>query len=90
MKLALVLVRVGCACQNNLSEQPVRATCQSDLVRVTCQSDFVRATCQSNLVRAELYSIGKFSYNWAMYANEMDESMSWTHCSSLLCGPGIG
>jgi len=31
-----------------------------------------------------------FTHNLAMYALQMNESTSQTHCSSLLCGQGIG
>jgi len=68
-------------CQSNLSEQPVRATCQSNL-----SEQPVRATL-SELSPAGLTY---FTHNWAMYAIEMDELMSRTHCPSLLCGLGIG
>jgi len=60
-----VLLRsIECACQSNLSKQPLRTTCQSDLARATlsewsCQCNHVRATlpeehCKSDLVRATM------------------------------------
>ena len=48
-KLALVLVRVRSACQNNLSEQPVKATCLSNLSEQPCQSDLSERSYQSDL-----------------------------------------
>jgi len=62
-----------------LSEQPVRTTCQSNLVR---------ATCLCNLVGAELCSIG-ILYSQLGLVIEMDESMSRNLCC-ILCGPGFG